>query len=141
MATISENLQVIKDSTDAIKQAIIDKGGNITGDITTWAEVINGISSCNIRFFSLNGQGRYAYEDGMTWKEWCESEYGTMCIIELGYPHGIITCNNNKVNVYAANVGEGFLREEGSSSDIEASSKINPTVKNYIYYVDMGYGQ
>ena len=45
MATISENLQIIKNSTDAIKQAIIDKGGTINGDITTWANAINGISS------------------------------------------------------------------------------------------------
>lgn len=44
MATISENLQIIADSTAAIKQAIIDKGGEITGDISTWAEAINGIS-------------------------------------------------------------------------------------------------
>ena len=44
MATISENLQTIKDSTDAIKQAIIDKGGTIEGDITTWADAISGIS-------------------------------------------------------------------------------------------------
>ena len=44
MATISENLQILKDSTDAIKQAIIDKGGTISGDITTWADAINGIS-------------------------------------------------------------------------------------------------
>lgn len=44
MATISENLQTLKDSTDAIKQAIIDKGGNIQGDITTWADAISGIS-------------------------------------------------------------------------------------------------
>ena len=44
MATIAENLQTIADSTNAIKQAIIDKGGNITGDITTWASAINGIS-------------------------------------------------------------------------------------------------
>lgn len=44
MATISENLQILKDSTDAIKQAIIDKGGTIEGDITTWANAINGIS-------------------------------------------------------------------------------------------------
>lgn len=44
MATIQENLQTIADSTSAIKQAIIDKGGEITGDITTWAEAINGIS-------------------------------------------------------------------------------------------------
>ena len=44
MATISENLQILKDSTDAIKQAIIDKGGTINGDITTWASAISGLS-------------------------------------------------------------------------------------------------
>lgn len=44
MATISENLQILKNSTDAIKQAIIDKGGTINGDITTWASAISGIS-------------------------------------------------------------------------------------------------
>jgi hypothetical protein len=44
MATISENLQILKDSTAAIKQAIIDKGGDVTGDITTWADAISGIS-------------------------------------------------------------------------------------------------
>lgn len=44
MATISENLQTIKSSTDAIKQAIINKGGTISGDITTWADAISGIS-------------------------------------------------------------------------------------------------
>lgn len=45
MATIAENLQIIKDSTDAIKQAIIDKGGDVSGDITTWASAINAIES------------------------------------------------------------------------------------------------
>lgn len=45
MATISENLQTIKDSTDAIKQAIIDKGGTISGDITTWADAISEIET------------------------------------------------------------------------------------------------
>lgn len=44
MSTISENLQIIKDSTDAIRQAILNKGGNITGDISTLAEAIEGIS-------------------------------------------------------------------------------------------------
>jgi hypothetical protein len=44
MSTISENLQTIKSSTEAIKQAIIDKGGTISGDITTWADAISGIS-------------------------------------------------------------------------------------------------
>ena len=43
MATIAENLQIIADSTRAIKQAITDKGGDASGDITTWAEAISGI--------------------------------------------------------------------------------------------------
>ena len=45
MATISENLQTIKTSTDAIKQAIIGKGGKISGNITTWADAISAIES------------------------------------------------------------------------------------------------
>lgn len=45
MSTISENLQTIKYSTEAIKQAIIDKGGTISGDITTWASAISGIET------------------------------------------------------------------------------------------------
>lgn len=45
MATISENLQTIKTSTDNIKQAIIDKGGEISGNITTWADAISAIES------------------------------------------------------------------------------------------------
>ena len=49
MATISENLQTIKTSTDAIKQAIIDKGGKISGDITTWADAISAIESGGIQ--------------------------------------------------------------------------------------------
>jgi hypothetical protein len=44
MATISENLQTIKNSVSAIKQAIIDKGGDVSGDITTWAGAIGGLS-------------------------------------------------------------------------------------------------
>ena len=45
MATISENLQTIKTSTDAIKQAVIDKGGEMSGNITTWANAISAIES------------------------------------------------------------------------------------------------
>ncbi len=48
MAAISENLQTIKNSTYAIKQAIIDKGGKISGDITTWANAISAIESGGI---------------------------------------------------------------------------------------------
>ena len=45
MATISENLQTIKTSFDNIKQAIIAKGGNADGDITTWGNAIGAIES------------------------------------------------------------------------------------------------
>lgn len=63
MTTIAENLQTIKDSTDAIKQAIIDKGGAIEGDITTWASAISELSggteevqpTANLILNKLNG--------------------------------------------------------------------------------------
>ena len=73
MATISENLQTIKNSTDAIKQAIIDKGGIIEGDITTWASAISGIETGggndNLKILSFGSQGSRIYADGMTWGE------------------------------------------------------------------------
>lgn len=69
MTTIAENLQTIKNSTDAIKQAIIDKGGTISGDITTWADAISGIESsggsadggepvfqCNLTYEMIQGK-------------------------------------------------------------------------------------
>ena len=43
MRTIAENLQIIKESTEAIKQAIIDKGGTISGNITTYANAIEAL--------------------------------------------------------------------------------------------------
>jgi hypothetical protein len=63
MATISENLQILKDSTDAIKQAIIDKGGTINGDITTWADAISGLSGGG----SSSGE-EITFTGTMTWK-------------------------------------------------------------------------
>lgn len=45
MTTIAENLQTIKDSVKDIKQAITNKGGSISGDITTWASAIDGIQT------------------------------------------------------------------------------------------------
>ena len=81
MATISENLQTIKNSTDAIKQAIIDKGGIIEGDITTWASAISGIETGggndNLKILSFGSQGSRIYADGMTWGEWVDSIYNT----------------------------------------------------------------
>lgn len=80
MATISENLQTIKGSTDAIKQAIIDKGGTIEGDITTWADAISGLSggeSNNLKILNFTDSSSRVYIDGMTWGEWVDSIYNT----------------------------------------------------------------
>ena len=45
MATISENLQILKNSITSIKQAIINKCGNVEGNITTYADYINSINT------------------------------------------------------------------------------------------------
>ena len=52
MSTISENLQTIADSLSNIRQSIINKGGNIEGDITTYATAIADLSTVG---------GGYAY--------------------------------------------------------------------------------
>lgn len=48
MNTIAEKLQIIADSTSAIKQAIIDKGGEVTGDITTYASAIDSLPNTGV---------------------------------------------------------------------------------------------
>lgn len=116
MATISENLQILKNSTDAIKQAIIDKGGTINGDITTWASAINGIEtggggSDNLKILSFGPESR-VYIDGMTWGEWVDSIYNTRSSylgtfnkssdtgpIYCGY--GVVFRDNGAVQVFA----------------------------------------
>lgn len=71
MSTITENLQTIKNSKLAMKQAIIDKGGTINGDITTWANSISNIpsggsggtslSKNDVTFYDYDGTVLYAY--------------------------------------------------------------------------------
>jgi hypothetical protein len=71
MATIAENLKTIKDSTTAIKQAIIDKGGEV-GDLTTYADAIANLPSGGgdpnptaeknaVTFYDYDGTIRYSY--------------------------------------------------------------------------------
>lgn len=60
MATIAENIQTIATATTNIKNAIIAKGGTITGDITTYGDAIRGIGGAsepirNINFFDFDG--------------------------------------------------------------------------------------
>lgn len=72
MATISENLKTIKDSTTAIKQAILDKGGTIEGNLTTYASAIANLPSGGgdvnptaeknaVTFYDYDGTIRYSY--------------------------------------------------------------------------------
>lgn len=51
MATITENLKTIKDSTADIKQAIIEKGGEV-GNLTTYADAIRGIQTGSPSFWT-----------------------------------------------------------------------------------------
>lgn len=55
MATIAENLQIIKDSTDAIKQAIIDNGGTVTGGLSSYADAINDLFSTDLSLQDIYG--------------------------------------------------------------------------------------
>lgn len=55
MATIAENLQIIKDSTDAIKQAIIDNGGTVTGGLPTYPDAINDLFIIDLSLQDIYG--------------------------------------------------------------------------------------
>ena len=72
MATISENLKTIKDSTEAIKSAILEKGGTIEGNLTTYASAIASLPSSggdvnptaeknDVTFYDYDGTIRYSY--------------------------------------------------------------------------------
>lgn len=67
MRTIAENLQIIKDATSDIKQAIIDKGGSISGDISTWANAISNIpTSQGLNFTAILSDNRKVGRDNYT---------------------------------------------------------------------------
>ncbi len=67
--TIAEKIQIIKNNRDAIWQAIVDKGGNITGNFLTYADAISGISGggnsstkrSDVNFYDYDGTRLYSY--------------------------------------------------------------------------------
>lgn len=80
MTTIAENLKIIMDSTADIKQAIIEKGGDV-GNLTTYADAIRGIQTGSSSFWTghvdvegLKAIGwddddiAYFQEHGVNWK-------------------------------------------------------------------------
>ena len=146
MSTISENLQIIKGSTDAIKQAIIDKGGTISGDITTWADAISGIETGGssdgsttpyIKVFSVKGIGKFPYEVGMTWEDWFDADYGYMRYDDNGGISAYLYTYNNIVMYRTPSGISGTLRVEDSSTDILITDTIDSSITNYDYYVEI----
>jgi hypothetical protein len=104
MATISENLQTIADSTAAIKQAIIDKGGTIEGDITTWASAISGIETgggSELLTFTLNNFV-FFFQDGMTWDEYINITNPNN--VGMSYDHVYKSSTDNYVHIFAQSV-------------------------------------
>ena len=71
MKTIAENLKIIKNSVNNIKNAILSKGGIIKSDITSYGEavinlpsegVVNPTASKNaVTFYDYDGSIRYSY--------------------------------------------------------------------------------
>lgn len=147
MTAISENLQTIKSSTDAIKQAIIDKGGTISGDITTWADAISGIetgggsddSTPQIKCFSIGGIGKFPYEVGMTWAEFLDSEYGKMCT-DTGGIYIALNDTSNIVQTITAGGMPANLKKPNGPNYIDTSELIDETITDYTTYVDVGGG-
>lgn len=132
MATIAENLQTIKDSTEAIKQAIIDKGGTIEGDITTWADSISGISGGGneLKKFTL-AYTEFVFEDGMTWGDFVNSVYNIKHFIPFLFASGKITISGDQISDGA--YGPLISTSSDVVNPILATDKIIPNATYYAY--------
>lgn len=119
MATISENLQTIKNSADAIKQAIIDKGGEISGDITTWADAINGISGGGSEEYVFTGTLSYSGSTvTITGSLDTFPDTGRSYLLALG-SHPVMTLTLCYANRYISNTGPYTLTVD--FEDVEES--------------------
>ena len=132
MTTISENLQIVKDSTDAIMQAIIDKGGTIEGDITTWANAISGISGggSELKKFTI-AHNEFLFENDMTWGDFVNSIYNIKHYIPQIYTSDKITISENIV-IVGTKSGVIISTSSSSYTPIAATDKIMP---NGIYHL------
>lgn len=80
MATIAENLQTIDSSLKNIKQALIDKGATVDGNITSYADAIRDIETeggeC-VRMYAFivsNYYSCHVFAEGMTFEDYINSE-------------------------------------------------------------------
>ena len=95
---------VKKFSTNADYQAFTEGGGYVTPNVC-YVEETNGIivkpDIAPLLTFTVDGI-EYQTEEGMTWKEWCNSEYNTAGFIydwtENGY--GIYTSDYEKYFIF-----------------------------------------
>lgn len=157
MATIGENLQQIIGATAEIKRAIIDKGGDISGDITTWASAIDGISAGgvtpgkknDVTFYDYDGTILYSYtaseflaltefpefpeHEGLVCQEWnytladAQDYVSTYGTIDIGATY---TTDDGKTRLYIRIVSEGRM---------EIPLYISQTVSNGVV-IDWGDG-
>ena len=126
METIAENLQILKDSTDAIKQAIIDKGGDVSGGISTWANAISGISGgSELLTFTLDDYV-FFFQDGMTWDEY----------INITNPNNK---QNNSDHVYKSS--DDYVHIWGTSVLVRNQSRVylTDTILPQVYSTEQAY--
>jgi hypothetical protein len=110
MSTIQENLQTIADSTAAIKRAIIDKGGEITGDITTYASAIDSLPNTEV-------SNEYNIDIGTT------TENNVNVYNFLNGLLSTITCNGKEISyLYIADDYIRFFSLDNSAYDIYLQS-------------------
>lgn len=99
---IIHNGEVI-DSLSAGQTAIIPKEKEFVSDI-----VIRAVADVSLISFTIAGTTYYA-EEGMTWAEWCESEY-----VPEGVTAGINTSVNADTPNYRTVVVEGTTLSDGN---------------------------
>ena len=111
MVTVADNLQTLVDSTKAIKQVIIDKGGNIEGDITTWADAISKISGGSAWTGHADSEGlkaigwtdediKFYQEHGVCWNEEDDDVHRVSDDNKALY--GVLTANN--ISTYSSRI-------------------------------------
>lgn len=156
MATISENLKTIKDSTADIKQAIIEKGGDV-GNLTTYADAIRGIQTGTSSSFwtghvdveGLKAIGwddddiAYYQEHGVNWMEE-DDEYHKVSDDNKAL-YGVLTADNiqtykdgivylPKIDTSTKKSLNAFLRDAHTLVAIPLIDTKNATVMSSFFY-------
>lgn len=126
MATITENLQIIKNSTLDIKQAIINKGGTIDGDITTWADSITNIPTGGSGGSSLSkGDVTFYDYDGTVLHSFSKEEFLALNELPLLPTQPGLTCQGWNYNITNAktyveeygklDIGATYITDDGKT--------------------------